>query len=161
MKNLFKLSTEEKNRILNLHENATQRLYLVEQQVIQGGATDPYQYRKTGDKVEYAKKGTQNWQVQTNPKGVQAINNLFLKSAPTTTPVAPEDETSIGSDNEVDTTTTTTNTTTGGETGTPTGTQQVQVQEHKQIRELARVRELVQVREKEINQVLKFHYVIK
>jgi hypothetical protein len=86
MKNLFELSKEEKNRIINLHENATKRLYLVEQQVVQGGATDPYQYRKTGDKVEYAKKGTENWQVQTNPKGVEAINNLFLKSAPTTTP---------------------------------------------------------------------------
>ena len=115
MKNLFELSKEEKNRIINLHENATKRLYLVEQQVVQGGATDPYQYRKTGDKVEYAKKGTENWQVQTNPKGVEAINNLFLKSAPTT----PNVNQTGDADNEPNPTTTAGTTPTGT---TPTGT---------------------------------------
>lgn len=85
MKNLFELSQDEKNRIISLHENATKRLYLVEQQVIQGGTNDPYQYKKTGDKVEYALKGTEDWKPQTNPKGVEAINKLFLKSAPATT----------------------------------------------------------------------------
>ena len=80
MKNLFELSQEEKNRIINLHENATKRLYLVEQEVVQGGNGDPYQYRKTGDKVEYATKGVNNWKTQTNPKGVEAINKMFTKS---------------------------------------------------------------------------------
>ena len=78
MKNLFELSQEEKNRIINLHENATKRLYLVEQEVVQGGNGDPYQYRKTGDKVEYATKGIENWKQQTNPKGIEAINKLML-----------------------------------------------------------------------------------
>ena len=105
MKNLFDLSTDEKKRIIALHEGATKRLYLVEQQVIQGGGNDPYQYKKTGDKVEYAPKGTENWKVQTNPKGVQAINNLFAKSAPQNTPTP---------------TTTTTDGTGAGATGTPT-----------------------------------------
>jgi hypothetical protein len=86
MKNLFELSQKEKNRIINLHENATKRLYLVEQEVVQGGKNDPYQYRKTGDKVEYATKGVENWKQQTNPKGIEAINKLFTKSSPTTTP---------------------------------------------------------------------------
>jgi len=86
MKNLFELSQEEKNRIINLHENATKRLYLVEQEVVQGGKNDPYQYRKTGDKVEYATKGVENWKQQTNPKGIEAINKLFTKLSPTTTP---------------------------------------------------------------------------
>ena len=80
MKNLFELSQEEKNRIINLHENATKRLYLVEQEVVQGGNGDPYQYRKTGDKVEYATKGANNWKTQTNPKGIEAINKMFTKS---------------------------------------------------------------------------------
>jgi len=31
MKNLFLISEEDKNRILNLHENATKRQYLTEQ----------------------------------------------------------------------------------------------------------------------------------
>ena len=86
MKNLFELSQEEKNRIINLHENATKRLYLVEQEVVQGGQNDPYQYRKTGDKVEYATKGIENWKQQTNPKGIEAINKLFTKSSPTPQP---------------------------------------------------------------------------
>ena len=86
MKNLFELSQEEKNRIINLHENATKRLYLVEQEVVQGGQNDPYQYRKTGDKVEYATKGIENWKQQTNPKGIDAINKLFTKSSPTPQP---------------------------------------------------------------------------
>ena len=119
MKNLFELSKEEKNRIINLHENATKRLYLVEQQVVQGGATDPYQYRKTGDKVEYAKKGTENWQVQTNPKGVEAINNLFLKSAPTTTPNVNQ---TGDADNEPNPTTTAGTTPTTPTGTSPTGT---------------------------------------
>ena len=118
MKNLFELSKEEKNRIINLHENATKRLYLVEQQVVQGGATDPYQYRKTGDKVEYAKKGTENWKVQTNPKGVEAINNLFLKSAPTT----PNVNQTGDADNEPNPTTTAGTTPTTPTGTTPTGT---------------------------------------
>ena len=123
MKNLIEISREEKKRILSLHENATKRFYLAEQQVIQGGATDPYQYRKTGDKVEYAKKGTENWQVQTNPKGVEAINKLFLKSAPTTPPTSNVNVTG-DADNEPNPATTTgtaPTTPTGAAPTTPTG----------------------------------------
>jgi hypothetical protein len=110
MKNLFELSQEEKNRIINLHENATKRLYLVEQEVVQGGNGDSYQYRKTGDKVEYATKGTNNWKTQTNPKGIEAINKLFTKS--TAAPATAE-----GQPTPTGTTPTPT-----GTTPTPTGT---------------------------------------
>jgi hypothetical protein len=121
MKNLFDLSTDEKKRIIALHEGATKRLYLVEQQVIQGGANDPYQYKKTGDKVEYAPKGTENWKVQTNPKGVQAINNLFAKSAPQNTPTPTTTTTDGTGAGSTGTTTTSTGATGTGATGTGTG----------------------------------------
>ena len=121
MKNLFDLSTDEKKRIIALHEGATKRLYLVEQQVIQGGANDPYQYKKTGDKVEYAPKGTENWKVQTNPKGVQAINNLFAKSAPQNTPTPTTTTTDGTGAGSTGTTTTSTGDTGAGATGTGTG----------------------------------------
>jgi hypothetical protein len=120
MKNLFDLSTDEKKRIIALHEGATKRLYLVEQQVIQGGANDPYQYKKTGDKVEYAPKGTENWKVQTNPKGVQAINNLFAKSAPQDTQTPTTTTTDGTGDGSTGTTTTSTGATGAGSTGTTT-----------------------------------------
>jgi hypothetical protein len=120
MKNLFDLSTDEKKRIIALHEGATKRLYLVEQQVIQGGANDPYQYKKTGDKVEYAPKGTENWKVQTNPKGVQAINNLFAKSAPQNTPTPTTTTTDGTGAGSTGTTTTSTGATGTGATGTTT-----------------------------------------
>jgi len=123
MKNLFELSTDEKKRIISLHEGATKRLYLVEQQVIQGGENDPYQYKKTGDKVEYAPKGTENWKVQTNPKGVQAINNLFAKSAPENTPTPTTTTTDGTGTGSTGTTTTSTGATGAGATGTgATGT---------------------------------------
>lgn len=122
MKNLFELSTDEKKRIISLHESATKRLYLVEQQVIQGGANDPYQYKKTGDKVEYAPKGTENWKVQTNPKGVQAINNLFAKSAPENTPTPTTTTTDGTGAGSTGTTTTSTGATGTGATGTGTDT---------------------------------------
>jgi hypothetical protein len=118
MKNLFELSTDEKKRIITLHEGATKRLYLVEQQVIQGGENDPYQYKKTGDKVEYAPKGTENWKVQTNPKGVQAINNLFTKSAPQNTPTPTTTTTDGTGVVSTGTTTTSTGATGAGATGT-------------------------------------------
>ena len=122
MKNLFELSIEEKKRIISLHENASKRFYLVEQQVIQGGANDSYQYRKTGDKVEYAPKGTENWKVQTNPKGVQAINNLFAKSAPENTPTPTTTTTDGTGAGSTGTTTTSTGGTGAGTGGTGAGT---------------------------------------
>ena len=116
MKNLIEISREEKKRILSLHENATKRFYLAEQQVIQGGATDPYQYRKTGDKVEYAKKGTENWKVQTNAKGIEAINKLFSNSTTETPPTSNVNVTG-DADNEPNPATPT-----GTAATTPTGT---------------------------------------
>ena len=126
MKNLFELSQEEKNRIINLHENATKRLYLVEQEVVQGSQNDPYQYRKTGDKVEYATKGANNWKTQTNPKGIEAINKLFTTTtqAPATAEVQPTTTTPTGTTPPTGTTTSTTpptgtTTPTSGATPTP------------------------------------------
>jgi hypothetical protein len=119
MKNLFELPQEEKNRIINLHENATKRLYLVEQEVVQGGNGDSYQYRKTGDKVEYATKGTNNWKTQTNPKGIEAINKLFTKS--TAAPATAEGQPTPTGTTPPTETTTPTGTTPPTGTTTPTG----------------------------------------
>jgi len=95
MKNLFIINEEEKNRILNLHENATKRHYLSEQDyfsnklnsqnkqnqvVVQGEGTDPYQYMRWGDKVWYAKKSegkNPKW-VETK-KGGNAANAIKTK----------------------------------------------------------------------------------
>ena len=103
MKNLFILSEEEKNRILNLHESATKRHYLTEQfdyqglfgnykdpfnlnqntTILQGVNGDPYQYKKSGDKFWYAKKSegnTPKWIEAKNPKAIEDIkNNIFTK----------------------------------------------------------------------------------
>jgi hypothetical protein len=51
MSKLFLISEEEKNRILNLHESATSRQYLSEQQEIKKGSMgDPYDYMKKNGK---------------------------------------------------------------------------------------------------------------
>jgi hypothetical protein len=97
----------------------------VEQEVVQGSQSDPYQYRKTGDKVEYATKGANNWKTQTNPKGIEAINKLFTKStqAPATTEGQPTTPTTSG---ETPTTSGATPTTTPTSGATPTPTPQPQ-----------------------------------
>ena len=85
MKNIFLINEEEKKRIITLHETATKKHYLSEQNfdlndplrlnqnskenqvVSQGESGDPYQYMKWNDKVWYAKKSEGK-----NPKWVEA-----------------------------------------------------------------------------------------
>ena len=60
MNNLFEISGEEKNRILNLHETATKNLYLLEQtSVVVGTETKTenknFPTTKLGDKFEFGK----------------------------------------------------------------------------------------------------------
>ena len=63
MKNLFIINEEEKNRILNLHETATNRQYLPEQQVKKGLPGDPYEYMEKDCKYYFRnlKKGETQW----------------------------------------------------------------------------------------------------
>jgi hypothetical protein len=84
MSKLFIISEEEKNRILNLHESATNRQYLPEQNnvyqdplnlrqfdtIVQGVQGDPYQYMRFADNFFYAKKSDGK-----NPKWVK-VNDL-------------------------------------------------------------------------------------
>jgi hypothetical protein len=84
MSKLFIISEEEKNRILNLHESATNRQYLPEQNnvyqdplnlrqfdtIVQGAQGDPYQYMRFADNFFYAKKSDGK-----NPKWVK-VNDL-------------------------------------------------------------------------------------
>jgi hypothetical protein len=63
MKNLFIINEEEKNRILNLHETATNRQYLPEQQVKKGLPGDPYEYKLENGVYSFknVKKGETQW----------------------------------------------------------------------------------------------------
>jgi hypothetical protein len=84
MSKLFIISEEEKNRILNLHESATNRQYLPEQNnvyqdplnlrqfdtIVQGAQGDPYQYMRFADNFFYAKKSDGK-----NPKWAK-VNDL-------------------------------------------------------------------------------------
>jgi len=89
MKNLFILSEEEKNRILNLHESATKRHYLSEQEIKQGQPGDPYQYKKVGDEYYYALKKGGNWTKATKERAIKNIKNFIFneKNLPTKTNV--------------------------------------------------------------------------
>ncbi|NBU81953.1 MAG: hypothetical protein EBS55_09935 [Flavobacteriaceae bacterium] len=115
MKNLFIINEEEKNRILNLHETATKRLYLNEQQldlgqettisdepktlvdsgaiVKQGIGSDPYTYAKLGNNYYYTtdtNTDNPNWILATKPKAINAIKNkIFDESLPETKSVTP------------------------------------------------------------------------
>jgi hypothetical protein len=109
MKNLFILSEEEKNRILNLHESATKRHYLTEQfdyqglfsnskdplnltqnsTIRQGENGDPYQYMKWGNKFWYAKKSegkNPKWVEAKNPKAIENIKTNIFKTQPVVSP---------------------------------------------------------------------------
>jgi len=102
MKKLYFLNEEEKNRILNLHESATKRQYLSEQNnffndqlktqnkqnqvVVQGQGNDPYQYMKWGDKVWYAKKSEgkyPKWVEGKNADSIKAIKTKIYNLNPT------------------------------------------------------------------------------
>jgi hypothetical protein len=108
MKNLFILSEEEKNRILNLHESATKRHYLNEQLldlgqsetqptepttgpqrledtsgtiVKQGLGGDPYVYAKFGNNYYYAMASegeNPNWITAKTEKSIKAIKGKIF-----------------------------------------------------------------------------------
>ena len=82
MKNLFILSEEEKNRILNLHESATKRQYLSEQEIKQGPEGDPYQYKKVGNDYFYANKNDDNWTKATKDAAINNIKNTIFSLPP-------------------------------------------------------------------------------
>lgn len=82
MKNLFILSEEEKNRILNLHESATKRQYLSEQEIKQGPEGDPYQYKKVGNDYFYANKNDDNWTKATKDVAINLPPNKLTNQKP-------------------------------------------------------------------------------
>ena len=118
MKNLFLINEEEKNRILNLHENATKRQYLSEQPTLdfgqpsqpevtvptlvdagaivkQGIGGDPYVYGKLGNDYYFAKASDgdyPNWVLATTDKAIRSIKSKIYneKLPPVKTVKAPE-----------------------------------------------------------------------
>jgi hypothetical protein len=119
MKNLFILSEEEKNRILNLHESATKRHYLNEQLldlgqqtptsepvvgpqsledtsgviVKQGVGGDPYIYSKFGNDYYYAmasEGNNPNWNLAKTAKSINAIKGkIFNEKIPVVKTIKP------------------------------------------------------------------------
>jgi hypothetical protein len=118
MKNLFIINEEEKNRILNLPETATKRLYLSEQSldlgqsseptqtvttvptlldsgaiVKQGIPPDPYVYAKLGDDYYYSKdvdSDNPNWMLAKNEKSINAIKGkIYNEKIPVKKKVTP------------------------------------------------------------------------
>ena len=118
MKNLFIINEEEKNRILNLHENATKRQYLSEQPTLdfgqpsqpevtaptlvdagaivkQGIGGDPYVYGKLGNDNYFDKASDgdyPNWVLATTDKAIRSIKSKIYneKLPPVKTVKAPE-----------------------------------------------------------------------
>ena len=117
MKNLFILSEEEKNRILNLHESATKRQYLSEQPtsdfgqptepttgpqpledtsgtiVKKGAGGDPYIYAKFGNDYYYAtasEGNNPNWSLAKTEKSINAIKGkIFNEKLPVVKTIKP------------------------------------------------------------------------
>jgi hypothetical protein len=81
MSNLFNITEEEKNRILNLHETATKNLYLIEQIVT--NYDSKYDYKKENDNYFFRLKNTDNWRVASG-KGLESIKTKVFK-----TPITP------------------------------------------------------------------------
>lgn len=76
MKNLFIISEEEKNRILNLHENATKNLYLLEQVI--SDYDSKYDYKREGDKFFFKLKTSDNWR-EAGGTSLEAIKRKVYK----------------------------------------------------------------------------------
>jgi hypothetical protein len=82
MKKLYFLNEEEKNRILNLHENATKRQYLGEQTEPLKWVSDPtgnktWEYQFKDGKWWARKIGqTKEFDISTNAKYVSSVNHL-------------------------------------------------------------------------------------
>jgi len=75
MKNLFIINEDEKNRILNLHESATKRQYLLEQVVTNHDSK--YDYKKEGDNYYYKIKSTDNWVLSKGTAMVAIKTKVF------------------------------------------------------------------------------------
>ena len=82
MKNLFTINEEEKNRILNLHENASKRHYLSEQ-VKQGLPGDPYEYKLENGVYSFRNvdKGETQW-TTANANQSSVIKTKIFKETP-------------------------------------------------------------------------------
>jgi hypothetical protein len=121
MPNLFNITEEEKHRILNLHENATNRQYLSEQfsdlgqptqpeigpkkfqdtsgtVVKKGLVGDPYVYGKLGDDFYYAKASDgdyPNWILASNANAINSIKSkIYNEKVPVIKTIkAPEKKT--------------------------------------------------------------------
>lgn len=53
------------------------------QTIKQGNSGDPYQYKREGGLLFYAKKGQTNWTEQKNPKGIAAITKMYFSDLQT------------------------------------------------------------------------------
>jgi seryl-tRNA synthetase len=82
MSKLFLISEEEKNRIINLHESATNRHYLSEQEVT--NYDGKYDYKKENDKYYFKLKNTDNWKEATG-EPLNAIKTDVFKGVVTDT----------------------------------------------------------------------------
>jgi hypothetical protein len=82
MKNLFTINEEEKNRILNLHENASKRHYLTEQ-VKKGLPGDPYEYKLENGVYSFrnVEKGETQW-TTANANQSSIIKTKIFKESP-------------------------------------------------------------------------------
>jgi hypothetical protein len=82
MKNLFTINEEEKNRILNLHENASKRHYLTEQ-VKKGLPGDPYEYKLENGVYSFRNvdKGETQW-TTANSNQSSVIKTKIFKETP-------------------------------------------------------------------------------
>ena len=81
MNNKFLITEEEKARIIGMHVDATQKHYLSEQ-VVQGAANDPYQYKKEGNVYFYATKkegANPNWKIHSRATAIEAICTKIFK----------------------------------------------------------------------------------
>lgn len=67
-------------RIIRLTESDLIKIVkrVISEQIKQGTGTDPYQYKKDGEKYFFAKKGSENWTQQTKLKGVNGIRKSIF-----------------------------------------------------------------------------------
>jgi hypothetical protein len=89
MSKLFIISEEEKDRILNLHESATNRQYLPEQQVKKGLFGDPYEYMEKDGKYYFRnlKKGETKWTSANKNQSDVIKTKIFKNSVDTKQPI--------------------------------------------------------------------------
>jgi hypothetical protein len=117
MKNLFIINEEEKNRILNIHESATKRHYLPEQDlgqptqsvdkpqnlqdisgtvIKQGSYGDPYVYAKLGNDYYYSKLSdgdNPNWVLATKEDSIKSIKSkIFNEKIPKIKTITPPEK---------------------------------------------------------------------